>query len=158
MTHSRDDDAMALVHRVRALTVELNLLGAEFANRNGLHTTDLRALICLLDAARSGTPSTPGWLGGQLSLSSASTTALIDRLETAGLLERGRDTADRRRVLVTVTPKAEELGWSFFGPLIGRAVRAIETFSHEERETVSAFFTRMREAAADARTELAPDR
>ncbi|NKS31551.1 MarR family transcriptional regulator [Rhodococcus hoagii] len=158
MTHSRDDDAMALVHRVRALTVELNLLGAEFANRNGLHTTDLRALICLLDAARSGTPSTPGRLGGQLSLSSASTTALIDRLETAGLLERGRDTADRRRVLVTVTPKAEELGWSFFGPLIGRAVGAIETFSHEERETVSAFLTRMREAAADARTELAPDR
>ncbi len=59
---------------------------------------------------------------------------------------------------MTVTPKAEELGWSFFGPLIGRAVAAIETFSHEERETVSAFLTRMREAAADARTELAPDR
>lgn len=156
MNHGQHSDAIAYVHRIRALTVELNLLAAEFATRNGLHTTDLRALVCLLDAARAGTPSTPGWLGGQLSLSSASTTALIDRLETAGLLERGRDTADRRRVLVTVTPKAEDLGWTFFGPLIERVVTAIDAFSPDEQRTISDFLDRMQDAAADARDALSP--
>nr|WP_175420565.1 MarR family transcriptional regulator [Rhodococcus sp. SGAir0479] len=142
---------MAYVHRLRALTVELNLLGSEFATRNGLHSTDLQALICLLDAVRSGTPPTPGWLGSQLGISSASTTALVDRLEATGLLARTRDTEDRRRVLVTVTPRAEELGWSFFGPLIGRVVDVIDTFSPGEQQTISTFLARMQDAASDAR-------
>jgi len=142
---------MAYVHRLRALTVELNLLGSEFATRNSLHSTDLQALICLLDAVRSGTPPTPGWLGSQLGISSASTTALVDRLEAAGLLARTRDTEDRRRVLVTVTPRAEELGWSFFGPLIGRVVDVIDTFSLGEQQTISTFLARMQDAASDVR-------
>ncbi|MBJ7353128.1 MAG: MarR family transcriptional regulator, partial [Rhodococcus sp.] len=40
------------VHQLRALTVDLDLLGAEFAQRHALHPTDIRALICLLDADR----------------------------------------------------------------------------------------------------------
>lgn len=151
MAHTRDHEALTYVHRLRALTVELNLLGSEFATRNNLHTTDLQALICLLDAARTGTAPTLGWLGGQLGISSASTTALVDRLETAGMLERTRDTEDRRRVLVTVTPRAEGLGWSFFGPLIGRVVDVIGTFSPGEQQTISTFLARMQEAASDAR-------
>lgn len=158
MTHSPDSDAITFVHRLRALTVELNLLGAEFATRNELHTTDLRALICLLDAARADIPATPGWLGGQLGISSASTTALIDRLEAAGLLERRRDTTDRRRVIVTVTSQAEDLGWTFFGPLIARVVTTIEGFSPEEQATISAFLDRIQETAIDARDALTPDR
>lgn len=51
---------MQLVHLLRGLTVELDLFGAGFAGRNGLHPTDLRALIHLLDAARAGTVVTPG--------------------------------------------------------------------------------------------------
>ncbi|MYS08176.1 MarR family transcriptional regulator, partial [Streptomyces sp. SID6041] len=59
---------MRLVHLLRAVTVEFDLLGAEFAVRNGLHPTDVRALIHLLDAARADTRATPGWLGEQLRL------------------------------------------------------------------------------------------
>jgi DNA-binding MarR family transcriptional regulator len=141
------------VHRLRALTMELNLFGAEFADRHHLHTTDLRALIALLDAARAGHIATPGWLGQQLGISSASTTALIDRLEKADLLRRARDTTDRRRVVVEVTPHAVELGTSFFGRLIDRAVDAIESFSPRERETIERFLTQMQAVAADARAE-----
>jgi hypothetical protein len=50
-----------------------------------LHSTDVRALIHLLDAARAGRNATPGWLGSQLGLNSASVTALVDRLEDAEL-------------------------------------------------------------------------
>ncbi|WP_229925019.1 MarR family transcriptional regulator [Streptomyces sulfonofaciens] len=52
-----------------------------------------------------------------MGLNSASTTALIDRLEGMGLVCREHDTRDRRRVLLTVQDKAVAMGWSFFGPL-----------------------------------------
>jgi DNA-binding MarR family transcriptional regulator len=133
--------AMGLVHLLRAVTVEFDLLGAEFAARHGLHPTDVRALIHLLDAARDGTPATPGWLGRQLRLNSAGTTGLIDRLERLGLVRRSRDAADRRRVLLEVEEKATELGWAFFGPVIGEVVAAAEDFAPGELETVRRFLT-----------------
>ncbi|MEV6758423.1 MarR family transcriptional regulator [Streptomyces sp. NPDC051214] len=132
---------MRLVHLLRAVTVNFDLLGAEFADRNGLHPTDVRALIHLLDAARNGTPATPGALGRQLRLNSAGTTALVDRLERLGLVRRSRDTADRRRVLLEVEQKATELGWAFFGPVIDEIVATAEDFEAGELETVRRFLT-----------------
>ncbi|MCZ2528238.1 MarR family transcriptional regulator [Streptomyces sp. SCUT-3] len=143
---------MRLVHLLRAVTVEFELLGAEFAARHGLHPTDVRALIHLLDAARAGTRATPGWLGEQLRLNSAGTTALVDRLERLGLVRRSRDTADRRRVLLEVEEKAVKLGWTFFGPVIGEVVAAAEGFEAGELETVRRFLTAVLESAGRARS------
>jgi DNA-binding MarR family transcriptional regulator len=145
------DPALRLVHLLRAITVELDLFGAEFAARNGLHPTDVRALIHLLDADRAGVTATPGWLGTQMGLNSASTTALIDRLERLGLVLRERDTRDRRRVLLAVEDKAVALGWSFFGPLINEMVAATRSFDEAELATVRRFLLQMRDVAAAGR-------
>ncbi|MFP3988228.1 helix-turn-helix domain-containing protein [Streptomyces sp. E11-3] len=144
---------LQLVHLLRAITVELDLFAAEFASRNGLHPTDVRALINLLDADRADIAATPGWLGPQLGLNSASTTALIDRLERLGLVRRERDTRDRRRVLLAVEDKAVALGWSFFGPLINEMVTATRSFDEAELATVRRFLTRMRDVTATSRRE-----
>jgi DNA-binding MarR family transcriptional regulator len=134
-----EEPGLQLVHLLRALTVELDLFAAEFANTHRLHPTDLRALIHLLDAARAETVVTPGWLGEQLGLNSASTTGLIDRLEKAGHVRRVRDTRDRRRVLLTVEEQAIAVGWSFFGPLITEVVTVTRSFSEAELDTVRRF-------------------
>jgi DNA-binding MarR family transcriptional regulator len=154
----RDDQTdqnphMGLVHLLRAVTVEFDLLGAEFASRRGLHPTDVRALIHLLDAARADIRATPGWLGEQLRLNSAGTTALVDRLERLGLVRRSRDTADRRRVLLEVEDKARQLGWDFFGPLIDEVVAAAEGLDESELEAVRRFLTSVLASAARARTD-----
>ncbi|MER5642715.1 MarR family transcriptional regulator [Kitasatospora sp. NPDC002227] len=141
-------DPMLLVHRLRAVTVELDALAARFAQTNGLHPTDLRALICLLDAARSGTAATPGYLGGQLGLNSAGTTALVDRLERLGHVRRERDTADRRRVLLSVTAEAVALGESYFGPLIRRLLDQAGAYSPAELAAVHRFLTETKELLA----------
>lgn len=143
---------MGLVHLLRAVTVNFDLLGAEFAARNGLHPTDVRALIHLLDAARDGTPATPGWLGRQLRLNSAGTTALVDRLERLGLVRRERDGADRRRVLLEVEQKATELGWAFFGPVIDKVVATAEGFEADELEAVRRFLTSVLHATQQMRS------
>ena len=145
------EPGLQLVHLLRGLTVEFDLFAAEFANTNQLHPTDLRALIHLLDAARAGTQATPGWLGEQLGLNSASTTGLVDRLEKAGHVRRVRDTEDRRRVLLTVQDQATALGWSFSGPLITELVTAMRSFSAAELETTRRFLQTMTEVVLATR-------
>ncbi|TQF66251.1 MarR family transcriptional regulator [Rhodococcus spelaei] len=145
------DESVEAVHRLRTLTVELHLLGAEFARAHGLHPTDIRALICLLDTERSRRPATPGLLGRELHLNSASVTALIDRLEKAGHVRRERDPQDRRRVHIEVTPAAITLGQSFFGPVIAHATAALDRYSPREMATILGFLTDMQHAVDNAR-------
>ncbi|KAF0956701.1 MULTISPECIES: MarR family winged helix-turn-helix transcriptional regulator [Mycobacteriales] len=141
-----------LVHRLRSLTVELDVFGAGFAARNGLHATDVRALIALLDRDRAGAVASPGWLAGHLGLNSASTTALIDRLESKGLVDRRRDDSDRRRVALHVTDAAQEMGWTFFGPLIDQVIAVADGFSDDELTTIRTFLDQVTAAVAGVRT------
>lgn len=151
------EPGLEMVHLLRAITVQLDLFGAEFAGKHGLHPTDLRALIQLLDTARAGTTTTPGRLGAELGLNSASTTALVDRLERAGHIRRVRDTHDRRRVLLAVDDQAVALGWSFFGPLITEMVTAMRAFDDDELATVRRFLVSMNDVVAASRNSAGPD-
>lgn len=151
---SDEDPGMQIVHALRAVTVELNLIGADFAASHRLHATDLRAIIELLDAERAGDVATPGWLGERLGLNSASVTALVDRLEGLGHVRRRRDPDDRRRVLLDVTPSAKDLGWAFFGPLMSGIVMATSTFDVMEIATVRRFLETVRDAAANYRGDV----
>lgn len=145
------DPRLELVHLLRGITMELDLVGADFAARNGLHPTDLRALIHLLDFDRAGVEATPGRLGDELGLNSPAVTAVVDRLQRLGLVRRERDERDRRRVLLAVTERATDLGWSFFGRLIGDMVTATEGFDEGELATVRRFLRTVKAALANWR-------
>lgn len=140
---------METVHLLRAVTVELGLLSARFAQQNGMHATDVRALIALMDARRAGEETTAGRLGAALGLNSAGTTALLDRLERAGHVRRVRGEADRRKVVVEVTDGAVALGQAFFGPLIERALELLHGYDDQQRAAVREFLDGVRKAAAD---------
>jgi DNA-binding MarR family transcriptional regulator len=144
----RAEQGMDLVHSLRATTMALDLQAARFAAEHGLHPTDVRALIVLLDAARAERPATPGHLGAELGLGSASVTALIDRLERLGHVRRERDPGDRRRVLLVVSDEAMALGWSWFGPLIDAMLAALRSFSAADLAAVRRFLRLMHEAAS----------
>ncbi|MET9375024.1 MarR family transcriptional regulator [Streptomyces sp. NPDC002992] len=145
MTESSE---VRIFHLLRAVTVEFGLRQGEFATRNGMHATDVRALICLLDAERAGTDATAGWLGAQLGLNSAGTTAVIDRLERLGHLARVRDDRDRRRVLLRIEESAKDLGRASFGPLIEGTVALLRQFDAGEVDTVRRFLAGVREIMA----------
>lgn len=130
-----------LVHLLRAVTVEFGLRQAEFAARNGMHPTDVRALICLLDAARADEPATAGLLGARLGLNSAGTTSVIDRLERLGHVARVRDDRDRRRILLRVEPRAVRLGREFFGPRLDAVLDVLDDLDPAERDAVRRFLT-----------------
>lgn len=136
------------VHLLRAVAVELGLHSARFADRNGMHPTDVRALIALMDARRAGEELSAGRLGAALGLNSAGTTALLDRLEEAGHVRRVRSAEDRRRVVVQVEERAVDIGWAFFGPLIERSVELLRGYDDHQRAAIRGFLEGVREAAA----------
>jgi DNA-binding MarR family transcriptional regulator len=83
------------------------------ARRLGLGHADLRCLDWLADG-----PKTAGQLATATGLRPAATTALIDRLTRKGLVERVRSEADRRQVIVQMTPQGAEQTFALYRPLV----------------------------------------
>jgi DNA-binding MarR family transcriptional regulator len=79
----------------------------------GIHRTDGRLLDVLQMAGRMSA----GELAKAGQLSPGAVTAALDRLERAGYVRRVRDESDRRRVLVEITDRMQELTGELYGPL-----------------------------------------
>ncbi len=135
------EECQELVLLLRRLTVELDAVGQRFASLHGLGRTDVRALVAIMDAARQGEALTAGALGRTVELSSASVTALVDRLERVGHVRRVRDADDRRRVVLEMSESAMAAGGEFFGGLNRDLLAAMAGYSDEELAVVRRFLT-----------------
>ena len=128
-----------LMRLLRAHAVEAERLGQVFAERNGMHPTDLQALLAVMQAEAAGAPLTPGRLGEHLGLSSGATTAVVDRLERAEHVRRERDDRDRRRITLHYGAAAAAVGGAFFGPLGARIEHVLAGFTPDELAVVRRF-------------------
>lgn len=86
---------------VRAIA-DIVLFNHRVANVLGLAASDAH-FITLLQAYG---PMTPGRLAVTTGLGSGTVSGVLDRLEQAGFVHRGRDPHDRRKVIVTVDDAA----------------------------------------------------
>lgn len=134
----RPDDS-ELTGLLRLLHLESDRFAERFGARHGLGRTDLNALALIIDAAGLGAPFSPGGLAARLGLSPSATTALIDRLEAGGHVERARTGGDRRRVTLAMPEAALEEGRRMFAPLGSTFAAAWEQFDDEQRRTVARF-------------------
>jgi len=151
-----DGDRDALVHLLQAYAAEAMRLSQVFADRHGLHSTDLTALLAVMQADRSGEPLTPGRLGRYLGLSSGATTAVVDRLERADHVRRARDARDRRRVTLHHGSAAEQVGSSFFGPLGARMDAVLAGYDTAELAAARRFLGDATEMVRAYRESVAP--
>jgi len=110
-----------------------------FARRLGLGSTDVAALDRLLEDGPMG----PAELGEALGMRSASATALVDRLERVGHVQRRPHASDRRRVDVVATPHAAQEAWTALGPLFERIERVAAELSLEEQHVVAGYLDRI---------------
>ena len=148
VTPSDPDRAAALdvVHLLREVALRLELAVGEFARTTGLHGTDVRAVVRLLDAERAGAEATPGWLAQQLGMTSQATTAVIHRLEAAGHVERLRSRTDGRSARLQVSDSAVALGWQFFGPLLDRMIVTTQGLGPDEQTVVKEYLSAVSDA------------
>jgi DNA-binding MarR family transcriptional regulator len=101
----------------------------------GISRSDYEALEALDERGSL----TPGELGTLLSLTSGSVTALIDRLERLGWASRNGHPEDRRKVVVTLTQKAWQIGQDELKAYLEALDAAARQLSNDERAVVVRF-------------------
>lgn len=130
---------------LRRMNAEFNRIAQEFAESQGLHLTDVQALIAVLDADSDDDagPMTPGRLRKQMNLTSGAMTACLDRLEKSGHIRRVRAADDRRVVHLHYEERARLVAREYFRPLAHGTDAARAGFSDGELAVVVRFLNEM---------------
>lgn len=149
------DVRAALIDALRRVNVESDRFVEVFASAHGLHRTDMNAVVYIAAGADAGSPLSPGQLGARLRLSSAATTALLDRLEGVGHVVRERDPGDRRRVVIRTRAAGMRLAGEFFAPLGIALDGLMDRFDPAELETVRRFLEQAGTVVEQVREDVA---
>jgi DNA-binding MarR family transcriptional regulator len=97
---------------------------------------------------------TAGQLAQAMRLTGGAMTTVLDRLERAGYARRVRDTVDRRRVMVEVTPEVRRLGEEIYGGLAEGAQKLFAGYADEQLELILEFLVRARALGEEQLDEL----
>jgi DNA-binding MarR family transcriptional regulator len=84
-------------------------------------------------------------IGGQMVARTPDVTRLVDRLESAGLAGRARTSADRRVVLVRITPAGLELLARLDQPVLDLHRRTLAHLAPEELRELNRLLVKVRE-------------
>ena len=136
LKQSRQELLRRLGHELgREISAQTIFFHEVAARKLGLNATDTR---CLDLISRAESEVTAGDLGRATGLTTGAVTGILDRLEAAGLVERVRDSNDRRRVIVRPLPEAaarmgnvyEGLGAAMTKLASGYGTKELELISH----------------------------
>ena len=108
------------------------------SERHGLNVTDMDCLRLLF---LRGT-ATPSQLARHTGLTSGATTAMLDRLEKAGLVERHPNPDDRRGTVIAPAKSGAARVAEWFRPAREALDELIASYSEEELEVISDIFDR----------------
>ncbi|WP_193104479.1 MarR family winged helix-turn-helix transcriptional regulator [Brachybacterium sp. FME24] len=134
------DELMAALVHLRAAEKELSEASLRYMK---LGETDMRALHFLIVCENTGTLATPSAIAQHLGISSASTTKLLDRLESGGHIHREQHPSDRRALAIVIEPSTRSVAMRTVGAQQARRVHAARRLTLEERGTVTAFLEDM---------------
>ena len=138
---------------VRDYGVHLTLFRNAMDAWAGLNTTDTESLRLLFQKGIA----TPSELSRHTGLTSGATTAMLDRLEKAGLIERRPNPNDRRGTLITPTKSSSEKVASWFASARDAQDKLISSYSESELEIIADVFERFTKLWGDERRKVKKD-
>jgi DNA-binding MarR family transcriptional regulator len=131
------------VRPATALVRALFTVGAEFEkslqHELSVNPTGLDAMGHLV---MSG-PLSPGELSRRLDLTSAATTAAIDRLVALGHVTRSPHPTDRRSLLVVPTEASVQRAMSRLAPMIAGVDAVLDDFDDDEQAVITRYLERV---------------
>ncbi|MBO4272035.1 MarR family winged helix-turn-helix transcriptional regulator [Microbispora triticiradicis] len=156
MSRHRPEALRSLMDAMRENAGRGLALHQAIADRFGLGPTDLKCL----DLARHEPELTAGRLAESTGLSTSAVTALIDRLERGGFVERHRDPLDRRRVLIRSTGRHEAALREIFSRIEAEFLAVVDGYDDGQLEMLTEFVGRLNARAREVTTLLTgrPDR
>ncbi|MFT4052256.1 MAG: MarR family transcriptional regulator [Microbacterium sp.] len=146
----RDGLLMSALEAVRAFTDAMDLMHGAIRGDMSMNATDLAALRMLIVCEQRGEWVSPHQIATHLSISTASTTKLLDRLSASGRVVRRPHPHDRRARIVVVTDAARAEFYRHFGEHMRRMRDAMASFTDDELRATVRFL-------AEMETALAPD-
>ncbi|MGC1909273.1 MAG: MarR family transcriptional regulator [Candidatus Dormiibacterota bacterium] len=132
---SRSELQRLVESRLRRATTAIDGLDQRAAAIFGVNRTDLR----LLDLLVSRGPLTAGALAGAAGMSTGGMTLALDRIETAGYVQRQPNPKDRRSIVVRVTDRVDGPSREAFGSLQTWLTTALARYSSEQLELLAEF-------------------
>lgn len=124
-----------LSERVRALARALGTFTTTTARILGLAPSDVLALEHLF----ADGPLGPADIASRLGMTTPAATALVDRLERAGHVERRPHPTDRRRLEVVPTAQAEAAAYAAIAEMIEGMAEVGEGLTPAERAVVARY-------------------
>jgi DNA-binding MarR family transcriptional regulator len=128
-----------ILRSLRRISRAIDLHSRKLFNDLGLTGPQL---VVLRTIARVG-PVTPSAVAREVSLSQATVTGIIDRLEGRQLVIRGRSDRDRRLVTVSATDAGQVLVDSAPSPLQDRFVERLAALPNDEQEQIREALSRI---------------
>ena len=119
----------------------------------GLNATDMEYLRLLFLQS----VSTPTELARHTGLTSGATTAILDRLEKAGLIERRSNPDNRRETLIVPAKSSAEKAASWFKSARKAQDEFISSYSEKDLEIITEVFERFAKLWEQAREKLRKD-
>ncbi|GAA1635653.1 MarR family winged helix-turn-helix transcriptional regulator [Microbacterium flavum] len=145
-TSASTDEVLSALARFRASDAQMH---QRVRATTSLGENELRILQFLLARRRDGFDVKPSEISRHLEISSASTTALLDRLERQGSVERRTHPTDRRSILIAPTDRAVGEVAEVIDAYEARVSEEIGTLGAGGRAAVVAFLDAMTDAADD---------
>lgn len=124
-----------IADQVHELTLRQQRLEKQLSHILG---TDLAGLDVLSRLMATG-PATPTDLARHLGISTAATTLVLQRLETAGHITRERHATDGRKLLVKPVEASAARAHQQVAPLVDAVEQLASTLSAEQRRTITEF-------------------
>jgi DNA-binding MarR family transcriptional regulator len=126
------------------------MLHQSIAERFGLNATDLKCL----DLARNETELTAGRIATATRLSTSAVTAVLDRLERRGFIDRQRDPADRRKVVVVSTGRHEGEVREIFASMGEAFGKVLADYDDDQLAFLLDFVLRLNDTAREVTAEV----
>ncbi|WP_313959379.1 MarR family winged helix-turn-helix transcriptional regulator [Agrococcus jejuensis] len=142
-------DVLNLLRRYRTAETAMR---ARTRSSMHMNETDLLALRHLLRAQQRGDLVRQRDLSTLLDISSASVTALVDRLEQSGHVERRPHPSDRRSVVVVPTADTDREVRHTLGDMHQRMIAVVDGMTGEQLVAVGTFLAGMVEAVEESST------
>jgi DNA-binding MarR family transcriptional regulator len=136
-----EDDIAQVLSAIRRLIRAADLHSRHVTRTAGLTSSQLILLKCVRDS----TAITVGQLATNISVSQATVTNILDRLEQVAFVRRERSESDRRRVYVHLTPLGREVLETSPEPLQETFIRQFSALKDWERNMILASLQRVAE-------------
>lgn len=148
----RPPNSYAVLDNIKRITQRIEIHSRDLEKRYGLTGPQLWVLLKI----RGTSNITASDLAREVRLSQATLTGILERLEDRGLLERKRDTVDRRCIHIWLTPEGKNL-LDTSPPLLQESfLKAFRDLASWEQNLILATLERIADMMAPRQKDTSP--